>query len=44
MALISFSLLRFRPERTITVIAVRTITHTTPISMMTQYISTGRLS
>jgi hypothetical protein len=37
MTLFSLSLLRSRPERTITVIAVRTITHTTPTSMMTDY-------
>jgi hypothetical protein len=37
MALFSLSLLRSRPERTMTVIAVRTITHTTPTSMMTYY-------
>ena len=37
MALFSSSLLRSRTERTITMIAVRTITHTTPTSMMKHY-------
>jgi hypothetical protein len=37
MALFSLSLFRSRPERTITMIAARTITHTTPTSMMRYY-------